>query len=150
MVKSISGSINSMRDSLNTLNFAAKEARQVSLLLLSPPLLSLPRSQHAPPLSQEANNRISAINTRISSISATAAQQSQVNALQAVVAKLAADQHANDARVSAAMQDIYASIRLALPAHVNFQFLPSLASQIVSLVLYQAAARHEDDSWSQG
>jgi hypothetical protein len=67
-----------------------------------------------PPLPQEANNRIAAINTRISSISATAAQQSQVNALQAVVAKLAADQRANDARVSAAMQDVYASIRFAL------------------------------------
>ena len=113
MVKSISGSINSMRDSLNTLNFAAKEARQVSFPLS--PLPQSPCRPHSmPPLPQEANNRIAAINTRISSISATAAQQSQVNALQAVVAKLAADQRANDARVSAAMQDVYASIRFAL------------------------------------
>jgi hypothetical protein len=49
MVKSISGSINSMRDSLNTLNFAAKEARQVSLPRLPLPPVSLPPSQHAPP-----------------------------------------------------------------------------------------------------
>jgi hypothetical protein len=37
MVKSISGSINSMRDSLNTLNFAAKEAREVSFPVSPPP-----------------------------------------------------------------------------------------------------------------
>ena len=105
------GSIDSMRDSLNTLNFAAKEARQVPATILPPPL-----SSHTglPPILQEVNARITAINSRISSVAATAAQQSQLNALQSVVAKLAADQMARDASVTAAMKDIYSSIRFEM------------------------------------
>jgi hypothetical protein len=118
-VKSMRGSIDSMRDSLNTLNFAAKEARQVSATILSPPLSSHTLLPFYPIL-QEVNARITAINSRISSVAATAAQQSQLNALQSVVAKLAADQMARDASVSAAMKDIYSSIRFEMRIDVSW------------------------------
>jgi hypothetical protein len=96
---------------------------------------------------QEANNRITSINSRIDSIAATAAQSSQLGALQAVVAKLAADQKARDASVSAAMKDIYASIRCK---HVVRNFILKEFSKNPTFHAFsQRAPRDEDDSRTQ-
>jgi hypothetical protein len=150
MVKSMRSSIDSMRDTLNTLNFASKEARQVTIPCIPHTLSLLP--PFPPPtishfsLPQEINNRISAINTRISSIAATAARQSELISLQAAVAKLTADQSARDASVSAAMKDIYTSIRFARTAITLWYAV----IRVVTLSRAQTTPRLEDDARSQG